>query len=80
MFLFFKNTVKTKIQVVILPISYIFTNYQYQNNSIYVKTCMSIIIGETQIITNKKETHLFYKIIYFFMQFSAIVNRFIVNA
>ena len=39
MFLFFKNTVKknTKIQVYILPISYILTNYQYQNNIIYVK-------------------------------------------
>ena len=37
-FLFFKNTAKkTKIQVYILPISLIFTNYQYQNNSIYVK-------------------------------------------
>ena len=42
MFLFFKNTVKkTKIQVNILPISKILTNYQYQNNSIYVKiTCL----------------------------------------
>ena len=56
MFLFFKNTVKkTKIQVYILPISLIFTNYQYQNNSIYVKTYLSIIIGGTQIITNKRK-------------------------
>ena len=29
---------KIKIQVYILPISYIFTNYQYQNNRIYFKT------------------------------------------
>ena len=28
---------KTKIQVYILRIPLIFTNYQYQNNSIYVK-------------------------------------------
>ena len=42
MFLFFKNTVKqTKIQVYILPISYILANYQYQDNSINVKiTCL----------------------------------------
>ena len=60
MFLFFKNTVKkTKIQVYILPISEILTNYQYQNNSIYVKTRLSIIIGETQIIINKRKKHLF---------------------
>ena len=32
-----------------------------------------------QIITNKRKTHLSYKIIYFSMQFSAIVNRFIVK-
>ena len=40
MFLFFKNKVKkkpTKIQVNILPILLILTNYQYQNKSIYVK-------------------------------------------
>ena len=57
MFLFFKNTVKkTKIQVYILPISLIFTNYQYQNNSIYVKTYLSIIIGGTQIPIREKHT------------------------
>ena len=80
MFLFFKNTVKkTKIHVYILPISYIFTTYQYQNNSIYVKTYLSIIIGGTQIITNKRKNACFCKIIHFSMQFSAIVNRFIVK-
>ena len=80
MFLFFKNTVKkTKIQVYILPISQIFTNYQYQNNSIYVKTWQSKIIGGTQIITNKRKNTCFYKIIHFSMQFSATVNRFIVK-
>ena len=43
---------KTKIQVYILSISLILTNYQYQNNSIYVINQLSIIIGGTQIITN----------------------------
>ena len=33
----------------------------------------------TQIITNKKKTHLFYKIIHFSVQFSAVVNRFILK-
>ena len=37
-----------------------------------------MIIGGTQIITNKRKPHLFYKIIHFSVQFSAIVNRFIV--
>ena len=47
MFLFFKNTVKkTKIQVNILPVSQSLSNYQYQNNSVYVKI-NSIIIGGT---------------------------------
>ena len=32
-------------------------------------------IGGTQIITNKRKTHLFYKLIHFSVQFSAIVNR-----
>ena len=56
-----------------------FTNYQYENNSIYVKTYLSIIIGGTQIITNKRKTHLFYEIIYFSMEFSAVLNIFIVK-
>ena len=30
-------------------------------------------------MTNKSKTHLFYKIIHISMQFSAIVNRFIVK-
>ena len=38
-----------------------------------------IIIGGTQIITNKRKTHLFNKIIHFSVQFSAKVNRFIVK-
>ena len=37
------------------------------------------IIGGTQIITNKRKNTCFYKIIYFSMQFSAIVNRCIVK-
>ena len=37
----------------------------------------SIIIGGTQIITQK--IYLFYKITHFSMQFSAIVNRFVVK-
>ena len=42
MFLFFKNTAKKlKIQAYILPILSILTNYQYQNNSIYVKNKLS---------------------------------------
>ena len=40
---------------------------------------LSIIIGGTQIITYKRKTHLFYKIIHFSVQFSTIVNRFIVK-
>ena len=31
------------------------------------------------MITNKRKTHLFYMIIHFSVQFSAIVNRFIVK-
>ena len=31
------------------------------------------------MITNKRKTHLFYKKIHFSVQFSAIVNRFIVK-
>ena len=31
------------------------------------------------MITNKRKTHLFYKIIHFSVQFSAIVKRFIVK-
>ena len=38
-----------------------------------------MIIGGTQIITNKRKKNLFYKIIHFSMQFSATVNRFIVE-
>ena len=34
---FSRTQQKTKIPVYILPISSILTNYQYQNNSIYVK-------------------------------------------
>ena len=45
----------------------------------YVKTYLSIIIEGTQIITNKRKNTCFYKITHFFMQFSAIVNRFIVK-
>ena len=37
------------------------------------------IIGGTQMITNKRKTHLFYKIIHLSVQFSAIMNRFIVK-
>ena len=50
-----------------------------QNNSIYVKNQLSRIIGGTQIITNKKKYTCFYKIIHFFMQFSAVEIRFIVT-
>ena len=35
--MFQEHSKKTKIQVYILPISKILTNYQYQNNSIFVK-------------------------------------------
>ena len=31
------------------------------------------------MITNKRKTHLFYKIIHFSVQFLAIVNRYIVQ-
>ena len=31
------------------------------------------------MITNKRKTHMFYKIIHFSVQFSPIVNRFIVK-
>ena len=40
---------------------------------------LSIIIGGTQIIIDTSKTHLFYKIIHFSVQFSALVNRFIVK-
>ena len=39
----------------------------------------SRIIGGTQIITNKRKIHLFGKIIHFSMQFSAVLNIFIVK-
>ena len=79
--MFSRTQLKTKTQVYILPISLIMLSftYQYQNNSIYVKTWLSIIIGRTQIITNKRKKNCFYKIIHLSMQFSAIVNRFIVK-
>ena len=38
-----------------------------------------MIIGGTQIITNKSKNTCFYKIIHFSIQFSAIVNGFIVK-
>ena len=53
--------------------------YHYQNNCIYVKIQRSRIIGGTQIITNKRKTHLFDEIIHFSMQFSAVLNIFIVK-
>ena len=40
---------------------------------------MSRISGGMQIITNKRK-NLFYKVIHLSMQFSALVNRFIVKA
>ena len=80
MFLFFKNTVK--------KLKFRYTFYDLVNlNKLSVSKqqylCLnklSIIIGGTQIITNERKTHLFYKIIHFSVQFSAIVNRFIVKA
>ena len=38
-----------------------------------------MIIGGTQIITNKRKIHLFDKIIHFSMQFLAVLNIFIVK-
>ena len=37
------------------------------------------LLGGTQIITYKRKKHLFYKIIHFSMQFSAVLNMFIVK-
>ena len=51
----------------------------YQNNCNYVKIQRSRIIGGTQIITNKRKTHLFDERIHFSMQFSAVLNIFIVK-
>ena len=45
----------------------------------FYQNYLSIIIGGTQIINNKRKTHLFYKIIHFSVRVSAIVNRFIVK-
>ena len=44
-----------------------------------LKNQLSRIIGGTQIITYKRKKHLFYKIIHFSMQFSAVLNMFIVK-
>ena len=55
----------TQIQVNNLPFLYILTRYHYQKNSIYVKIQRSRIIRGTQIITNKRKTHLFDEIIHF---------------
>ena len=79
MLLFFKNTVKK------LKFRYTFYQFRKSQQIISIKTTaimlknLSIIIGGTQIITNKRKTSCFYKIIHFYMQFSAIVSRFIVK-
>ena len=79
MFLFFKNTENTQIQVNSLPFSLILTSYHYQNNCIHVKIQRSRIIGGMQIITNRRNKHLFDKKNHFSMQFSAVLNIFIVK-
>ena len=53
--------------------------FLFFKNYIYVKIQRSRIIGGTQIITNKGKIHLFDKIIHFSMQFSAVLNIFIVK-
>ena len=75
MFLFFKNTVK----ILKLRSTFYYFRYHYQNNCIYVKIQLSRIIGGTQTIINKRKKHLFDKIIHFSMQFSAVLNIFIVK-
>ena len=79
LFFFQEHSENTQIQVNILPFSEILTSYHYQNNCIYVKIRQSRIIGGTQIISNKRNIHLFDKIIHFSMQFSAVLNIFIVK-
>ena len=77
--MFQEHSKNTQIQVNILPFSQIMTSHHYQNNFIYVKIQRSRVIGGTQIITNKRKIHLFDKIIHFSMQFSAVLNIFIVK-
>ena len=56
------------------------TNDHYQNNRIYVKNQLSRIIGGTYIIISKiKKNTYFNKMIHFHMQFSAVLNIFIVK-
>ena len=80
MFLFFKNTVKK------LKCRYTFYQFRKSKQTISIKTTAFMLkltvydYGGTQIIANTRKTHLFYKIIHFSVQFSAIVNLFIVKA
>ena len=74
MFLFFKNTVK--------KLKFRYTFYQFRKSyQIFIIKTTAFMLKLTvyNIITNKRKTHLFYKIIHFAVQFSAIVNRFIVK-
>ena len=79
MFLFFKNTVKYSNSG---KQSTNFVNLYKLSLSKQQHLCKiqrSRIIGGTQIITNKRKIHLFGKVIHFYMQFSAVLNIFIVK-
>ena len=79
MFLCFKNTVKYsnsgKYFTFFVNLNKLSLSKQLQ----FGKIQRSRIIGGTQIITNKRNKHIIDKIIHFSMQFSAILNIFIVK-
>ena len=79
MLLFFKNTVKkTKIQVEILPIRQSKQIISFKTTAFMIKLTVYNYWRDANNYQQEK-THLFYKIIHFSVQFSPIVNRFIVK-
>ena len=78
MFLFFKNTVK-KLKFIH------FTNFVNLNKIISIKKTAFLVKSPVYNYWRdannyqQEKTHLFFKIIHFSVQFSAIVNRFIVK-
>ena len=80
MFLFFKNTVKK------IKFRYIFYQFRKSKQIISIKTTAFTLklpvynyLRDANNYQHEK-THLFYKIIHFSVQFSAIVNIYIVKA
>ena len=79
MFLFFKNTVKK------LKFRYTFYQFRESEQIISIKTTAFMFkltvynYWRDANIYQQEKTHLFYKIIHFYVQVLALVNRFIVK-